>query len=233
MVAPPAPPGQNRSVQPVILLHASLRAWQPYAWEAALLETLPYAKRTDLGRRRDEVRRASLAGIALALLGASELTGAPVAPQRLRFPSRGRPLLDGGPAFSVSHAAGRVACLVAGQGAPGLDLEWLGEDEDPARTVLLRRWTAVEAVLKAGGEGLARASGVRLAADLRQGELEGIRYGLRELRLAGRWIAHVAAGGTPRVPVVREVDLAAPAVSASVERCVGLAAQVEQARSEA
>jgi hypothetical protein len=216
-------------VQPTILLHASHAPGAPRSWEAALLEALPYARRVGLARRPEDVRGASLAGIALLLLGASELAGKPVPPRGLRFPARRRPWLDGGPAFSVSHTAGRVACIVTAAGAPGLDLEWLGGDEDPVRTSRLRRWTAVEAVLKADGAGLRRAGEVQLDPALQHARLGTDHYALLELRLAGRWVAHVADRSPPRAPDVREVDLASPAVSATLERCVGLAPQFEQA----
>ena len=58
------------------------------------------------------VLTASLAGIALILLGAERIAGRPFAPRELSFPLDRKPVLPGGPEFSVSHSDGHVACCI-------------------------------------------------------------------------------------------------------------------------
>src|SRR5512139_2533093 len=96
-----------------IVLHASLPAGLRHArWEPVLLQALPYAHRLQLEGRSAPQRQASLAGIALALLGAERVTGRSFAPRDFSFPLDEKPVLRAGPDFSVSHSAGNVACCV-------------------------------------------------------------------------------------------------------------------------
>ena len=117
--------------------------------------------------------------------------------RELRFPADGKPFVPGGPFFSISHTAGRVACAASVVVDCGLDLEALdGASSGPAGGIdRLRRWTAVEAVLKAAGVGLRSAKGVRLSERLSGASFGGQQYELRELSLVPGIIAHVAARG--------------------------------------
>lgn len=100
-------------------------------------------------------------------------------PASLVFESgpQGKPALPGGPAFNVSHAAGRLLLAIAPQGRLGIDIELLRRVEDlegiarhnfadDEREALLARpiagrdraflelWTRKEALIKALGGGL-------------------------------------------------------------------------------
>jgi len=167
----------------------------PASWEHALLAALPYAKRLELERRDPAGRRASLAGIALALACVARLRQAPASARDLRFPHDGKPVLLGGPFFSVSHTAERVACAASAASDCGLDIEALPSPAPgaPADIDRLRRWTATEAVLKSAGLGLRATKSVSLAADLHTAILHDRRYCLCELSLAPGIVAHVAA----------------------------------------
>jgi phosphopantetheinyl transferase len=160
---------------------------------AALLSRLPYAKRLELERRSASDRAAALAAYALALEAAGRLRGAAVPASDLRFPQDGKPYLDGGPHFSVSHSDACIACAASVDLDCGLDLETAGESADPDRRSRLLRWTATEAVMKAAGQGLRAAQQVELSADLRQGRLHGKDYWLRCIDLGATAVAHLAA----------------------------------------
>ncbi len=179
----------------IIVLHAPLSGHAPAGWEQALLGMLPYGKRLAIERRDPLGRHASLAAIELALECVARLRGAPASARELRFPAGGKPVLPGGPFFSVSHTGGRVACAASATVDCGLDIEALDAPQahDGPEVRRLRRWTAIEAVLKSAGLGLRSAGSVALADDLRSAAVREQRFWLRELRLAPDVIAHVAA----------------------------------------
>jgi hypothetical protein len=156
---------------------------------AGLLASLPYGKRLELESRDAEARRASLAGIALALAGLSRLRPAAVRAVDLEFPQGGKPRVAGGPVFSLSHAGDRVAVALAGL-AVGFDLERLA---DPSDRMRLERWTATEAVLKAAGLGLREAATVELSPALDRARLADRDYVLQPVGLGAGCVAHLAS----------------------------------------
>ncbi len=207
-----------------ILLHAPFPYGPDPSWGAALLDALPYARRLQLEGRSADARSASLAAIALLLRAAAQLERRIVRVRELRYDGDGRPTLELGPGFSISHTATRVGCLVARGAAPGLDLESIAADADATALRRLRRWTATEAVLKAAGAGVRRAGDVQLVARGRNAiaRLDDRSYRLRQLELAPDVVAHVAA--TERLDVaIEECRIDDPATSAAVERSLGLA----------
>jgi phosphopantetheinyl transferase len=159
----------------VLVLHARLRDGPGLESLAPLLERLPYAKRLELARRDAPERRASLAGISLALEGAAMLRGQAAGADALRFPAGGKPSFVAGPFFSISHGAATVAAALSEDVEVGFDLEDFGpgqRDAGDARA-RLERWTATEAVLKAAGRGLREARAVELEQSLAAGSLAG------------------------------------------------------------
>lgn len=177
----------------VIVLHAALDAQACPDAARSLLERLPYAKRLELEAREAGARRASLRGIELVVLGAARFGRRGPVIADLCFPAGGKPYLRGGPAFSVSHTARRVAVAFASRGEIGLDLEDLAESGATRGTAArLSRWTATEAVLKAAGRGLRSAREVEIDPTGGAARFEGRDYVLTPLALAPGVVAHLA-----------------------------------------
>ena len=211
-----------------IVLHASLLALPPRpAWHQPLLQSLPYARRLLLTSRTEPERRASLAGLALALLAAEQVTGRPFAPRAFQWSPEGGPALLDGPGFTLSHCVTRVACCaMAGVGC-GIDIEDLPAAADAATVQKLWRWTATEAVLKAMGLGLRAANEVTIDDAIAWGSMRGERFALHGLTELPGVAGHIAAPSRCEFSLA-EVDLCNDAtVSAALERSLALAAQFE------
>lgn len=178
--------------------------------------SLPYAKRLQLERRADASRRASLAGLALMLVGARRL--GPVTPRaaEIFFPAGGKPTLPGLPHFSISHAGSLVCCALSDHTRLGIDVEPGPPAGDDERRWTLRRWTAIEATLKAAGQGLRRAGAVQVAPDFCTTKFDGTQYALQALELWSGTVCHVAATVPLRLGV-DAVDLSAAEVSATLQ----------------
>jgi len=178
----------------VLVMHARLRGGAVPEDLTLLMERLPYAKRLELERREPGGRSASLAGIWLALEGAARLRGRPADVASLRFSTGGKPCLEGGPYFSISHSLRHVAAAVCESVEIGFDLEEVGtgpgdSSKGPKK---LQRWTATEAILKAAGLGLREARSVELDDSLVTGTLAGERYWLRPVEISTDVVAHLA-----------------------------------------
>jgi phosphopantetheinyl transferase len=156
---------------------------------ASLLERLPYAYRLELERRAAAERNASLLAVELLCGGLLRLRGVRLDPSRLQFPEGGKPRLDGGPWFSVSHARARVAVALSDRCDLGLDLEDIGAAGRDGEA--LERWTATEATLKAIGAGIRRARDVQLAEDLATALIDGVTVHLRRVKLAPDCVARL------------------------------------------
>jgi phosphopantetheinyl transferase len=186
----------------VIVLHAALAGQGGPGFEQALLERLPYAYRLGLERRDAAARSTSLQGLRLLAEGILSARGAAFDPSRLRFPQGGKPFLEGGPQFSISHSACRVAVALSERCEVGLDIEDVGTRGRSRAD--LERWTAVEASLKALGASLRRAAEVRLSPDLATARMASSVVHLRPVALAADCIAMLATREpVGRVEVVR------------------------------
>jgi hypothetical protein len=215
-------------VEKASLLHAPLEPGLHPACATRLLETLPYARRLRLERADPPARASSLAGLALALIGAGQTLGSRfggVAALRLREDEK--PRFEGGPHFSISHTRSRVGCIVCATAEVGLDLESAPSAVTLAATRKLLQWTAIEATLKAGGAELRRISDVRVDLPVLASELDGRRYVLREVLLAPDTLGHVASP-RPLVLDMASVTLDDGRVSGALERILGLAPQGSQ-----
>jgi hypothetical protein len=211
-----------------IVLHASLRVLPPRpAWHEPLLQSLPYARRLLLTSRTEPERRASLAGLALALLAAEQVTGRPFSPRAFQWSPEGGPRLLDGPRFSLSHSATRVACCVTVATGCGIDIEDLPAAADAATEQKLWRWTATEATLKAMGLGLRAANEVVVDDAIDWGTVRGSRFALQALTEWPGVVGHIASPSRCRFSLA-EINLGDDAtVSAALERSLGLAAQFE------
>jgi phosphopantetheinyl transferase len=180
----------------VIVLHAALPGHCGLALEATLMPRLPYAKRLQLERCDVYERRSSLAGIALLLQGAARFATGSFAAASISFPLGGKPFIAGGPRFSISHSASRVAVAVSDRCELGLDLEDRDQaGEHAARSRMgLERWTAIEAALKVAGAGIQSADRVLLAPDHASAQVGEVTVYLQPLWLVGGVVARLATG---------------------------------------
>lgn len=199
----------------VIVLHAALPGHFDGALDAALMPQLAYARRLQLERCDAVVRRASLAAIDLLLQGALRLGNGPLDPRRIAFPDGRKPYVEGGPRFSVSHSATRVAVALSSCCELGLDVEDLveppeGREPQPGR---LERWTATEAALKAVGLGLRSAGRIVLAPDLATAQVGDITVHLRSLALREGVVARLATVGPIARVSVEEVRPGQPGLA--------------------
>lgn len=128
---------------------------------------------------------------------------------RLGFSVAGRPEIDGGPAFNISHSETLVACAIDHEGgAVGLDVEarrsrsparlarLLSGDERAAALADPQRffdyWCAREATVKASGRvGLARIKALALHGD--HARLDGRDWPLQQLELVAGYAACLAS----------------------------------------
>lgn len=188
----------------VLVLHATLHGGASGTAMAALHEALPYAYRLELERRDEPGRIAGLTGIALLLEAVPRLRGQPADLRCLRVPSGGKPVLDGGPRFSIAHSAMRAAVAVSEHCELGLDLEERGAGGRTERE--LDRWVATEAVLKAMGAGLRQLREVRLDDDLRGAQFGAMRLHLSPVVLAEACVARLASPRALSVVTVEEID---------------------------
>ena len=180
----------------VTVLHAPLDGPLEAGREAWLLERLPYARRLELEGLDGPARAASLHALELLCRGFEYLRGHALEMPALRYPAGGKPALAGGPYFSISHSATRVAVALSEHCEVGIDVEDLAAAADADR---LGRWTAVEATLKAAGSGLRRAGDVRLAPNLASARFGPGEYRLQRVTLAPGCVAHLATAGEAQV----------------------------------
>jgi 4'-phosphopantetheinyl transferase len=156
----------------------------------ALVDLLDAHERDRLARfRRPADRARYLAAHALARLVLAPLVGREPAAVAFDRTCRcgephGKPVVPGGPGFSLSHAGELVGVAVRPDGPVGLDVEQARAVADLAALAehvcspterargaagpagFFRMWTRKEALLKATGDGLAAAmSAITLAAD--------------------------------------------------------------------
>ncbi|HQR48193.1 MAG TPA: hypothetical protein PL152_02585 [Steroidobacteraceae bacterium] len=200
----------------VLVLHGRLPPGPVDEAYAPLLARLPYAKRHELERRDPHARRASLAGIGLALHGIALLSGSPAEPRGLMFPTGGKPYVPGGPRFSISHGEHHVGVALSRDCEVGFDLEEVQEPdtapgatrETQAAQQRLVRWTATEAVLKAAARGLRAVGAVELDGNYAAGRIGASIFRLAPVGIAGT-VAHIATDVPITSLSVQEVPLSA------------------------
>jgi phosphopantetheinyl transferase len=178
----------------VIVLHAPSPGTASADWERTLLHRLPYARRLELEARDQAARCVSLGGTALLFEAAERLGYREVSTGDLQYPQGAKPRVAGGPFFSISHTTHRVACAASRECDVGLDHEEFTGEDAPAR---LRHWTAVEATLKAAGEGLQRVAAVEVDPDLRFSSMGGARFHLMPLDFGPGVVACLASSVPP------------------------------------
>jgi 4'-phosphopantetheinyl transferase len=176
-----------------IVYYRSLTGLSRERLAARWLGELPLAKRMGVARASPASTIATLAGIDL-LAHALKATGAePRAIATLVYSEKGKPLLPGGPPFSISHTKTLAVCVVAPGCRVGIDVELAAR----VRLETLRRvataeeialvgslpegpaklWTRKEAVLKAAGATVFEAANVVVRAT--DAEFSGERWFFR------------------------------------------------------
>jgi hypothetical protein len=208
----------------VIVLHAEQPPGAAPSWQSALLQALPYARRLQLERRDAVTRGSSLAGVALALFGAAQLRQGVAGIRELEFVGDDKPTIAGGPWFSVAHSGAFVCCALSQDVDPGIDVEMCADESDLALLKKLQRWTAIEATLKAAGQGVRHAKAVALEADLMGAGFGGVHYRLQTLALRRGLVCTLALPVETPVTLTA-IDLATPAFSAALERSLCLGSQ--------
>lgn len=181
---------------------------------------LPAAYRQRLARMRSSQARARTLGGLWLLQKCAELAGFDAPPlARLGRDPHGRPQWSGGPHFNISHSGNLVACVIAGRGPIGLDVEqirpvdtlrlgrFLAPSERAASAqspeAFFSAWTAREATVKATGRaGLARIARVELGTD--HASVDGERLCIQWPPLAAGYKACVATPVPTRLVWVRE-----------------------------
>lgn len=201
----------------------------PPAAFAALVARLPPAWQHKVwSRQRPASRYGTLFG-SLLLQRVLHRQPQPYSLAQVQHTPDNRPYLAGAPFdFNISHSGTYVACALSFAGRVGLDLEhrtrtniaafephfevaeWASVQAapDPARQ-FYRLWTQKEAVAKADGRGLnIPLSAICLSPG--QAVLEGTRWYLQEVTLAGAYSVHVASDHAQPVAAPRRVRFAAP-----------------------
>ena len=197
----------------------------------ALVGLLDAHERERLARFRrpaDRARYVAAHGLARLVLGGSGRAAAALVFDRTCRcgAPHGKPVLQGGPGFSLTHAGALVGVAVHPDGAVGLDVEQVRHLADlatmaahvhspaeraraasPDPAAFFRTWTRKEALLKATGEGLATPmTAITLAADgAGVGWGDGQRWWLRDLSPAPDHPAAVAGPGE-HAPEIVEAD---------------------------
>jgi 4'-phosphopantetheinyl transferase len=174
----------------------------------------------------DRLRHQVAHGALRTILG--DCTGA--APADLRFVrgEHGKPLLAGGPHFSLSHSGGVALVAVSHEREVGVDVEEVRPVPEacelarrhlaalPARRIVdapegkrdrlfMAAWTAIEAILKAEGTGL---TGIEEPFDLRDLDEDRVRATIAGLADSPTWtVRHLAlAAGHVGAVAVRDAD---------------------------
>ena len=193
----------------------------------ALLDPHERERLARFRRPADRARYLAAHALARLVLGGSGRGAAALAFDRTCRcgAAHGKPVLPGGPGFSLSHAGDLVGVAVHPTGAVGLDVEQVRDLADlaamaahvasPAEragdapldgAAFFRTWTRKEALLKAAGEGLATPmTAITLTADGAVEWGDGARWWLRDLSPAPDHPAAVAGPGD-RAPEVVEAD---------------------------
>ena len=177
----------------------------------ALLEPLPAYMQKKIGQfRRWEDAHASLLGKHL-LLTALKAYGNNASLHDMRYSGFGRPYLEGGIDFNISHAGRMVACVVSPQARVGIDVELLrpielddfkGQFSDQEWNIIktaanplqafYRFWTCKEAILKADGSGLSTALTALDVANKKSVMLDGRNWHLQEITAFRDYACHIA-----------------------------------------
>lgn len=203
-------------MQQTLLHHTLLPAALEPELEARWMAALPAARAAAVARLRDRAdRAATVLGLALLLDCARAAGLRPPQPASLEFPLAGKPRWPSGPDFSISHAGGRVACVLVPRGLRvGLDLEAVGSVAPRALRLVASAgeldefaaagltptdlWTAKEAVLKAAGAEFGAVSAIRVSAT--EASFRGVRYLLQRPDLGPDCSCTLALDGT--IPIV-------------------------------
>lgn len=202
-----------------LVLHDHVSRWRDDAAFTADLASLPLVEQARLGRKRRETdKRASTLGKILLRQGLEALGFDPKLLLNLQYTPSGKPYLEVGPSFSITHAEGHVVVALTAE-APrvGVDCELeatkaklaLDDLEETMTTAqwqdihgavdpsarYLELWTMKESIVKLTGRGLATPLGEI------EGGADGLlthrdeRFRVSRVGLAESLVCHVAVKG--------------------------------------
>jgi 4'-phosphopantetheinyl transferase len=222
---PPLP--SNRPLLPtecdLLVLHARLHC-EDAKWSNALeqiLDVFPARLQERIRRQRRVENRCAQILDKLLLLGALALWGVQDATlDNLSYDSCGRPSMEEGIDFSLSHSGGSVVCATGTAGRVGIDVEkvreiriqdfagvfaarsWLRvQSAERSTDAFFREWTQLEAVLKADGRGL-RNDAALVESDGRRAYLSSRCWYLHEVVMNDEYACCVAGSlEDPRIIV--------------------------------
>lgn len=182
----------------------------PMALEAAWMDELPLARRTQIARWPSaRARHRSLIASRLLREGLRQFGHRGAVLSSLHYTAHGRPALDLPVDFSISHCEGRVVCAVSTDGPIGVDVEAIGAltaddfprylndgerawaGRDPRR--FLSVWTRKEAVAKAAGaDSLARLRDIDTRPAGEGAAFAGQVWQTPALEMGSAHVAHLA-----------------------------------------
>jgi 4'-phosphopantetheinyl transferase len=143
----------------------------------------------------------------------------------LQVTSYGRPFLENGPEFNISHSGNRVVCILSTQGRVGIDLEetvsldysefqaqfttkeWATITREAAPLpVFYHYWTAKESLIKADGRGLNIALNCLEIGDGSIVEINDRTWHIRELDFFPGYACHIACENPIEVLEAQEIS---------------------------
>jgi len=166
-------------------------------------------------------RAHTCAGLQLLARGLEHGGLDPTLIQRIGKDADGRPAIDGGPSFSISHSQSLVACALSDSQLVGLDIEQRRSNISPRLAQRIQRgqgpdsdldffdaWCAREAVVKASGRvGLARIQAVGLGSAAHVAQLDDQDWMLARLHLAPDYAGCIASNQPIHAVEVVQISL--------------------------
>jgi len=188
-----------------------------------LLERVPASIRQKAGRyRRWQDAYGCLFGRLLLWRGLTDL-GYAGDLNDLRYSAYGKPYLDDGPYFNISHSGNRVACILSNNGPIGIDLEKISDQPIPEYkeqfsdcewndilnapaplAMFYHYWTAKESILKADGRGLNLDLGA-LDVTGPVAEVDSLSWNLRPITSFRDYACHIAYQAATGIPEIEDL----------------------------
>lgn len=193
------------------LLHTHYKRKLPSeVWDMFFSE-MPDDLKTRISRfKRWQDRHSTLIGRLLLIIGLSEYGLSKGCLDSISYDDYGRPYLNGGIDFNISHSGQHVICCISDQGRVGVDVEeirsvniqefqrYMSKEQidnikksEDMNGEFFKYWTSIESVMKANGKGLTLPLSEVMIEDGTARAFEKIWY-LRELDIGKNYSCHLA-----------------------------------------